>query len=123
MKKLKGFQKGHPFYIGGEKGWFKETNGIHSYRKRAFEQKGSMCKICGSNQKINVHHKDKDRQNNKIDNLEVLCTNCHAKIHENWKNAHKNQSKRYCSIEGCNKIHLARGWCIMHYMRNRRGTL
>ena len=29
-------------------------------------------------------------------------------------------SERTCSIEGCQRVHLARGWCRVHYMRHRR---
>lgn len=27
---------------------------------------------------------------------------------------------RICSIEGCSNVHLARGWCRMHYLRWRK---
>jgi hypothetical protein len=42
-----------------------------------------------------VHHKDRDRQNNKMDNLEVLCPNCHAIEHleerkSGWKGHRSN---------------------------------
>lgn len=26
-------------------------------------------------------------------------------------------AKRTCSIDGCEKDHVARGWCAMHYVR------
>jgi hypothetical protein len=28
-------------------------------------------------------------------------------------------SRRTCSVDGCEKVHYARGWCGMHYMRWR----
>ena len=35
---------------------------------------------------VNVlHHKDRDRHNNDISNLEILCSNCHAIEH--WGDA------------------------------------
>lgn len=42
------------------------------------------CNRCGFNENINilgVHHIDRDRKNNKLDNLEVLCPNCHSIEH------------------------------------------
>jgi hypothetical protein len=36
------------------------------------------CERCGFNgQALHIHHKDRNHKNNKIDNLEVLCANCH----------------------------------------------
>jgi len=28
-----------------------------------------------------VHHKDRNRENNEIENLELLCPNCHSEDH------------------------------------------
>ena len=41
------------------------------------------CTICNFNIKsaLIVHHIDEDRQNVDIDNLMVLCSNCHCQIH------------------------------------------
>jgi len=42
-----------------------------------------ICKRCGSTLKpdLVIHHKDGDRANNKKDNLQILCFNCHRIIH------------------------------------------
>ena len=29
--------------------------------------------------------------------------------------------KRLCSVDGCGKIHAAKGWCAFHYDRSRAG--
>ena len=35
-----------------------------------------------------VHHVDGDRTNNEVDNLQLLCCNCHA-LTENWRRVKK----------------------------------
>lgn len=42
-----------------------------------------ICSNCGveDTRVIVVHHKDKNRKNNKIENLQWLCRNCHYIIH------------------------------------------
>lgn len=58
--------------------------------------KGHQCENCGlsvwNEQSIplEVHHKDGDHLNNEIENLSLLCPNCHA-LTENWRG--KNISK------------------------------
>lgn len=59
-------------------------NGIFSYRDKALRLLPNICNRCGYCQNIaalQVHHIDKDRSNNSIDNLEVLCANCHSIEH------------------------------------------
>lgn len=54
------------------------------YRKIALEFYGARCEHCGFDSNIkalDVHHKDRNRCNNNIDNLQVLCCNCHAIEH------------------------------------------
>lgn len=43
------------------------------------------CDACNSDfsYNLNVHHKDRDRSNNRSSNLEILCESCHAKEHIN----------------------------------------
>lgn len=54
-----------------------------AYRRNAFEFYEHKCAICGYNdcEKIlEVHHIDENRDNNKLDNLIILCPNCHKKL-------------------------------------------
>jgi hypothetical protein len=56
-------------------------DGLCSYRDRALKRYGAKCNRCGykeQNQMLDVHHKDGDRKNGAIENLEVLCVWCHA---------------------------------------------
>jgi hypothetical protein len=44
----------------------------------------NSCNRCGYNSEpriLGVHHKDRDRNNNELSNLEVLCPNCHSLEH------------------------------------------
>lgn len=52
-----------------------------AYRKKIFRLIKKKCARCGyaqEEQMLDVHHKDGDRSNNKIENLEILCLWCHA---------------------------------------------
>lgn len=48
------------------------------------------CSLCKKNQNLEVHHIDKNRHNNNLNNLQVLCCSCHAKIHKKGKYLPKN---------------------------------
>lgn len=54
-----------------------------SYRSRALKHYGSKCSVCGFSNilALEVHHIDKNRDNNSIENLKVLCANCHRITH------------------------------------------
>jgi 5-methylcytosine-specific restriction endonuclease McrA len=55
-----------------------------AYRTKALEFYGPVCNRCGYNDNVAalvVHHIDRDRDNNELANLEVLCSNCHAIEH------------------------------------------
>lgn len=56
--------------------------GIQTYRRF----KKEACERCLSREKIMVHHKDGNRYNNVLSNLETLCRSCHAKEHGIEKN-------------------------------------
>lgn len=47
------------------------------------QQKGA-CKSCGWNRTpevLELHHKDRNRKNKRLSNLELICPNCHAEDH------------------------------------------
>jgi len=39
------------------------------------------CNECGRTEKLIIHHKDKNHDNNTLQNLEYLCYGCHGKRH------------------------------------------
>lgn len=50
---------------------------------RLLKRDGHDCTRCGYNKKeiLQVHHKDKKRENNNLENLELICPNCHFEEH------------------------------------------
>jgi hypothetical protein len=59
-------------------------NGESRYRTFKFNSvEFPECEICGFDNKValDVHHKDGNRKNNSLDNLQILCCNCHAIEH------------------------------------------
>lgn len=55
--------------------------GIGTYSSKAFEHYGKVCNRCESVENLLVHHRDEDRTNNALNNLEVLCKSCHQVHH------------------------------------------
>lgn len=55
----------------------------YAYQRKAWKKYGRICNKCGKTKgQIDVHHKDGNHSNNDINNLEVLCASCHAKLHK-----------------------------------------
>jgi len=52
---------------------------VTGYRKLAFETYAPICAICGFGipEVLEVAHLDRDRGNNSVKNLAILCANCH----------------------------------------------
>ncbi len=70
-----GFKEIHPPHYG---------NGSCSYRAKALKEFPHKCNRCGWNEYVGaleVHHIDENRKNNIINNLEILCPNCHMVNH------------------------------------------
>jgi hypothetical protein len=68
-------------YVGESARNFKHGRSL--YRGIALKEYPSVCMVCGFDKEyaIEVHHIDKDRSNNNIENLKVLCANCHLGVH------------------------------------------
>lgn len=69
----------------------KRTTGKGDYKKRASKHYGEICEVCIKEgikhqlweqilASLQVHHIDKDRENNELENLIVLCTTHHSCI-------------------------------------------
>ena len=49
---------------------------------KAYQKYNSgICKICGSKENLEVHHKNSNRENNNPENLITLCESCHLRVH------------------------------------------
>ncbi len=68
--------------IGQRVELFKNTQGV----RKALNRRGLIkeCNKCGYNEHpyiLGVHHKNKNNKDNRIENLEILCPNCHSLEH------------------------------------------
>ena len=90
-KYLKGLFRGgkeHPNWKNGSTSSKYPTKWNEYLRDKIRERDNFKCTMCGVSQmecikKLNVHHKDEDKNNLSIDNLISLCSSCHQKLH--WK--------------------------------------
>ena len=60
-----------------------EWDNSKSYRIKAYEAYEHKCAVCGWDEDervLEVHHIDENRENNKIENLCILCPTCHKKL-------------------------------------------
>ena len=87
----------------GEEDGTRGENSISNYLKRfMFEKYNCCCQKCGWNQineftgniPLEIHHIDGDCTNNKEENLELLCPNCHS-LTENYKSRNQNCTRIY----------------------------
>lgn len=62
------------------------TSGSHRHRARKSRQE--CCELCSSRENLQVHHKDRNVENNASSNLQTLCASCHNKEH--WKDRRAN---------------------------------
>ena len=56
----------------------KKCNTLKTYRN--IIKDSSRCELCGSVEKLVVHHKDRNRTNNTRDNLSIVCDYCHRTV-------------------------------------------
>ena len=58
-----------------------DNNGYSTYRRIAFDHYEHKCECCNFDQYkeiLQVHHIDCNRENNIVENLIILCPNCHS---------------------------------------------
>ncbi len=83
-------------------GWSGKTRQLKPFvRRHIHSTRGSACASCGWDEKhpidgrvlTEINHIDGDAENCSIENLEVLCPNCHAKTH-NFRARNKNSKRK-----------------------------
>jgi len=54
-----------------------------SLKIKLLKERGKICECCGYDKYkiLQIHHKDRNRNNNTMDNLELICPNCHYEKH------------------------------------------
>ena len=80
----------------GQLSGYSGTNISPYVRRYMLEKNNYSCEICGwnkinpfsGNSPLEVHHKDGNFMNNKEENLQVLCPNCHS-LTDTYKNMNK----------------------------------
>ena len=60
-----------------------KVKSLQALKTRLLAERGTNCERCGYNkfEILQVHHKDRDRSNNNLNNLELVCQNCHYEEH------------------------------------------
>jgi 5-methylcytosine-specific restriction endonuclease McrA len=71
---------------------WKGGTSVAFYSRLARENLVQKCCICNSIDKLEIHHKNKDRKDNRLENIIILCKSCHSKAHNRLKNI-KNKEK------------------------------
>jgi len=69
----------HPMYIDGRT-YTSDFRRLHNILLPA------KCTLCSDKATL-LHHKDKNKSNNAIDNLVPLCTSCHSILHNKERNS------------------------------------
>ena len=54
--------------------------GWRTFRKKYLKE-NSECEICGKTSQLHIHHVDRNKRNNDMDNLKVRCSQCHISLH------------------------------------------
>lgn len=87
---------------GEDVGWTGHAAGIKSFIKRyMFEKCNCKCEKCGWGEKnpitnttpLQIHHIDGNCKNNKEENLQLLCPNCHS-LTETFGRLNKNSTRK-----------------------------
>lgn len=72
-----------------------KVRGQRALKIRLIDQRGAKCERCGYKKVeiLHVHHRDRNRNNNSLENLELICPNCHGEEHHlenSWLNGSVN---------------------------------
>jgi len=74
---------------------YKNGTGLYKPIGKRMAMELKHCERCNRKLDLNnsfkwvTHHRDHDRTNNSVENLEILCKSCHQKEHQVYKNFNK----------------------------------
>lgn len=89
------YQK-HKEYVSKKSKIFHSNDYFGGLRFKVLDRDGGNCQNCGQEYRpftTIIHHIDKDKNNNVMENLVTLCRSCHNKVHGTFKNLNrKNKS-------------------------------
>jgi 5-methylcytosine-specific restriction endonuclease McrA len=60
-----------------------KVKSLQALKKRLLKERCTKCERCdySKHEILQIHHKNRDRNNNELENLELICPNCHAEEH------------------------------------------
>jgi hypothetical protein len=73
-------REGIKYHIGSPKDKVKSQQAL---KVRLLKERGNTCERCNYNKYeiLQVHHKNRKRNDNNLENLELICPNCHYEEH------------------------------------------
>ncbi len=83
-----------------------DSLGVDSLKKRIILEEGHICKKCkntlwlGKPITLELEHKDGNHDNNKRENLECLCPNCHS-LTDTWRGRNIKRRNKITDLEIC----------------------
>ena len=89
--------------------------GPENKRRRVFEEQKFCCIKCGISEwfskpiSLELEHKDGNHHNNKRENLEMLCPNCHS-LTETWRGRNKTEKRHKIPDNKLLEILLSNDW-------------
>lgn len=94
--------QGNPNWKGG-----KNKNCLY-LKRLCVEGTLQICKSCGQDRKLLVHHLDQNMENDSFSNLTTICHSCHNKIHSRgysfWKNNNRRDRKMLSLESECRML-------------------
>lgn len=77
---------------------YEEYKSKDSLRNRLITDFGRKCQMCGTETwlgkpiNLEIHHVDGNNTNNRLENLELICPNCHS-FTDNWRSSNIGKKK------------------------------
>jgi len=72
----------HNVQTGDKNSYWRGGHSQSRYERIRKLIKLQTCEMCGKTEcRLDTHHKDRDKSNNTVDNIMVLCASCHAIVH------------------------------------------